>query len=106
MKGAIIDLKTCDTIDFFESDARKYGYMHQLAFYREVLRIASGEECPVYIVAVEKKAPFRVGVWKLAPEALDEAKAANERALSLLRECRCQNVWPTGYEELRVMDNL
>ena len=105
-RGAIIDLKTCDTIDFFESDARKYGYMHQLAFYREVLRIASGEEFPVYIVAVEKKAPFRVGVWKLAPEALDEAKAANERALSLLRECRCQNVWPTGYEELRVMDNL
>ena len=58
----------------------------------------------MYIIAVEKKAPYRVGVWKLAAEALDDAKADNERALSLLRECRCQNVWPTGYEEMRVLD--
>ena len=72
-EGAIIDLKTCESIDFFESDARRYGYLHQLAFYREVMRIASGEEFPVYIIAVEKKAPYRVGVWKLAPEALDDA---------------------------------
>ena len=43
-EGAIIDLKTCESIDFFESDARRYGYLHQLAFYREVMRIASGEE--------------------------------------------------------------
>ena len=103
-EGAIIDLKTCESIDFFESDARRYGYLHQLAFYREVMRIASGEEFPVYIIAVEKKAPYRVGVWKLAPEALDDAKADNERAISLLRECRCQDSWPTGYEEMRVLD--
>lgn len=103
-EGAIIDLKTCESIDFFESDARRYGYLHQLAFYREVMRIASGEEFPVYIIAVEKKAPYRVGVWKLAAEALDDAKADNERAISLLRECRCQDSWPTGYEEMRVLD--
>ena len=103
-EGAIIDLKTCETLDFFESDARRYGYLHQLAFYREVMRIVSGEEFPVYIIAVEKKAPYRVGVWQLSSDALDEAKADNERALSLLRECRCQNDWPTGYEEMRILD--
>lgn len=85
-EGAIIDIKTYESIDFFEADARRYGYLHQLAFYREVMRIASGEKFPVYIIAVEKKAPYRVGVWKLAPEALDDAKADNERAISLLRE--------------------
>jgi len=105
-KGAICDLKTCETLDFFESDARRYGYLHQLAFYREVLRLACGTEYPVYIVAVEKRAPYRVGVWKLAGSALDEAKAANERAIDLLHDCRRIGEWPTGYEEMRVMDNL
>ena len=105
-KGAIVDLKTCDTIDFFEADARRYGYIHQLAFYREVLRLASGTEFPVYIVAVEKKDPHRVGVWRLSSASLDAAKEANDRAIDRLRECRRIDEWPTGYEEMRVLDNL
>ena len=105
-KGAVVDLKTCDTLDFFESDARRYGYVHQLAFYREVLRAASGETFPVYIVAVEKRAPHRVGVWKIAAAALDAAKDANDRAIDALRECRRTGEWPTGYEDVRVMDAL
>ena len=28
----IADLKTCDNLDWFEADARRYGYAHQLAF--------------------------------------------------------------------------
>ena len=33
----IVDLKTCDDLTWFEADARRYGYAHQLAFYRAVL---------------------------------------------------------------------
>jgi hypothetical protein len=33
----IVDLKTCDDLTWFEADARRYGYAHQLAFYRSVL---------------------------------------------------------------------
>ena len=33
---AIIDLKTTADLTYFESDARRYGYFHQLAFYRDV----------------------------------------------------------------------
>ena len=29
----IVDLKTCDDLTWFESDARRFGYSHQLAFY-------------------------------------------------------------------------
>ncbi len=103
-RGAIVDLKTCDAIDFFEADARRYGYIHQLAFYREALRIVSGVDYPVFIIAVEKRAPFRVGVWKIASAALDDAKSANDRAIDLLRECRRTATWPTGYEDMRVLD--
>ena len=34
----IVDLKTCDDLDSFELDTRKYGYKYQLAFYYAVLK--------------------------------------------------------------------
>jgi hypothetical protein len=37
-----VDLKTCDDLTWFEADSRRYGYAHQLAFYRAVLKKALG----------------------------------------------------------------
>ena len=31
-KPIICDLKTCENLDHFENDARRYGYAHQMAF--------------------------------------------------------------------------
>jgi len=105
-KPVICDLKTCDTLDWFESDARKFGYPQQMAFYRRVLETATdGAVSPdVYFVAVEKREPFRVGVWKLTDQLLEGCAAENERAIAELRECRASNVWPTRTEDLRIMD--
>lgn len=104
-RPVIVDLKTCDNLSFFERDARKYNYPEQLAFYREVFKEASGGTyCDVYIIAIEKREPYRCGVWKLTDELLDQATAANYTAVSMLKECRCRNEWPTGYEDARVMD--
>ena len=104
-KPVIVDLKTCDNLSLFERDARKYGYPEQLAFYREVFKEASGGTCcDVYIIAIEKREPYRCGVWKLTDELLDQATATNDTAMSILKECRCCNEWPTGYEDTRVMD--
>ena len=112
-KPVIVDLKTCDNLSFFERDARKYSYPEQLAFYREVFKEANGgmnaaaqDEPPpdVYIIAIEKREPYRCGVWKLTDELLDQATATNNTAMSVLKECRCRNEWPTGYEDERVLD--
>ena len=65
MKSGLVDLKTCDSLRWFESDCRRYGYIQQLAFYRAILRIVSGKNFPVHIIAVEKNEPFSAGVWKL-----------------------------------------
>jgi len=100
----IVDLKTCDDLTWFEADARRYGYLHQVAFYRAVLRVASGTTWPVHIVAVEKKEPYRAGVWLVADSALDFAEAGNEAAIGRLRGCRASNTWPSGYEDVRVFD--
>jgi hypothetical protein len=102
----IADLKTCDDLGYFEADARRYGYAHQLAFYRAVLARATGVSVPVHIIAVEKKEPFRSGVWLVAEETLSVAQRENEAAIARLRECGRLNAWPTGFEGVRIFDAL
>jgi hypothetical protein len=103
--GGIVDLKTCDDLTYFEADARRYGYAYQMAFYRAVLAAACrGELFPVHIIAIEKKPPFRCGVWRFHDDALASAQRENEAAIARLRECHAKGEWPSGYEEARVFD--
>lgn len=105
-RPAIVDLKTVQTLDYFEGDARRLGYPHQMAFYREVLKNATcGEvEADCYLIAIEKVEPFRCGVWKLTDGILQASAVENRRAIAELRNCRRENVWPTRTEDLRILD--
>lgn len=101
----IVDLKTCDDLTWFEADARRYGYVHQLAFYRSVLAQVHGRYlAPVHIIAVEKREPYRCGVWLVGEDSLAIAQRENEAAIRRLLRCRDLGEWPTGYEEVRVLD--
>ena len=102
----IVDLKTCDDLTWFEADARRYGYMHQVAFYRAVVAEAAGEPSAVSIVAVEKKEPYRCGVWRVGADVLGVAQKENEAAIRRLLRCREADRWPTGYEDVRTFDYL
>lgn len=102
----IVDLKTIDDLDWFEVQARSFGYAHQLAFYRAVLAAVTGVKVDVHIVAVEKKEPFRVGVWRFSDQVLDAAARENLAAIDRLKICRSQDRWPTGYEAVRSFDYL
>ena len=105
-ESGLVDLKTCDSLRWFESDCRRYGYILQLAFYRAVIREETGVTVPVHIVAVEKNEPFSTGVWKLTGEVLDQAEMVNRAALERFRACCATGMWPTGYEEVRIIDNI
>ncbi len=101
----IIDLKTTADLDWFESDARKYGYLDQLAFYRDVLATASDvspDDIPCRLVAVEKDEPFRCGTWTVTPAALDDCSLRNLAALDEYTRCEASGVWPTRYEAERM----
>jgi hypothetical protein len=101
----IVDFKTCDDLTWFEADARRYGYHRQMAFYRAVLAQAlEGVQVPAHLVAVEKREPFRCGVWRVSDETLAQAQRENEAAIRRLLACRERGEWPTGYEEIRVLD--
>jgi hypothetical protein len=102
----IVDLKTCDDLTWFEADARRFGYVHQMAFYRAVLAQVISRQLPVYFLAVEKKEPFRCGVWQVAPDVLDIAEHDNVDAIKRLQRCEAANDWPTGHEELRLFDSI
>ena len=60
----IIDLKTIESLDFFEIDAKRFGYLYQLAFYRSVLTEAIGLTMPAYFIAIEKART--VSLWRVA----------------------------------------
>jgi len=99
-----VDLKTCDDLTYFEADARRYGYAYQVAFYRSVLAEVIKQSVPVHFIAVEKREPFRCGVWRVTEDALDQCARENADAVGRLKECRRLGVWPTGYEGIRVLD--
>lgn len=105
----ISDLKTCDDLDSFEHDARRFGYTHQMAFYRSL--VSARDNCrpfdiEVFFVAVEKKAPYRCGVWRIGQDILAIAQKENEAAIERLKRCQETNQWRTGYEEVREFDWL
>ncbi|MGP1272704.1 MAG: PD-(D/E)XK nuclease-like domain-containing protein [Phycisphaerales bacterium] len=100
----IVDLKTCDNLDDFERDAHRYGYVHQMAFYRELVVEACGVELEVHLVAIEKREPYRCGVWQLSRRLLDRAADENLDAIKELKRCREHDIWKTRFESLRLID--
>jgi hypothetical protein len=75
-----------------------------MAFYRAVLAQVIDEYVPVHLVAIEKKQPFRCGVWLVSEDTLTIAQRENEAAIRWLQVCHQRDHWPTGYEEVRVLD--
>lgn len=103
----IVDLKTTgDSLKWFDRAAHDFGYAYQMAFYRRLLEIKSGIKFPVYLIAVEKKAPFTVGVFKYSDDVLDEAEAANMETIREFAECRDSGVFPTRFEETKLITRI
>ena len=106
----IVDLKTCNDLDAFVYDARKYLYGIQFAFYRtvfeEACRVEYGQRSRTrfFAIATEKKEPFRVGVFEVADDTLDRYEKKNAELINAFRECRNTNEWPTLYEDVRLLE--
>lgn len=112
--GELVDLKTCEDLDSLIGrwgHIRKFGYDFQLAFYSWVLS-AAGYDKPVhpYIIAVEKKQPYRTAVVHFCDMTIDDLNHGHmatetlrddtEAMINELHECRKSNVWPTRFEKI------
>lgn len=104
--AALIDLKTCGSIDgrAFGNDAYKYGYHMQLAHYAAGVELALGwRPQQVLIVAVEKTAPHDVGVFEIDGETMALADIAVHELLRQVKACSDGNTWPGRYAEKQAL---
>jgi len=108
----IVDLKTCSDLDFFEYDARKFLYGIQFAFYQRIFLTAILEEYAVesaippkvFVIAIEKKEPFRCGVFEVPDWVFSAYAAKISTAIRSLKECQASKSYPTLYESIRPLN--
>lgn len=80
----IIDLKTTSkapTPYQFGKDFRNYNYDRQMAFYAELAKVPNA--C---IIAIQKTAPYTVGVYMISEESMEEGVKKYSYALDFYKE--------------------
>ena len=99
----IVDLKSCQNLDKLIYQARDFGYIRQLSFYRMVLRAAGIDTSSAHLIGVEKQYPYRCGVWKIPESDLDLEEESNQQYMKELQKCQEEDFWPTRYEDIRIL---
>lgn len=103
-----VDLKTTGTratVREFGKSVSTYGYHVQAGHYLDALALETGrDDIPLRFVAVEKAAPYFVGVHQLddlySHIGIDSAREARRT----LRECLNTDTWPTRLEDIQYLD--
>lgn len=96
-KRLIVDLKTTRNLQWFASDARKFGYPLSVPHYTNLIAQetqTSSEDWTYVFVAIESDAPFDCNWYELSDETLAKATAQWEEAARLLSHCRETALYP------------
>lgn len=113
-RGIICDLKTCDDLDKFRYNIRDFGYVTQMAFYCHALELAGykGPKLKAFLIAVEKREPYRVGVFEISASTLEDGNfaepgakygAGNDFLINALKTSRQTDFWPTLFEGVQIV---
>lgn len=103
--GTLVELKTTRDVHpmAFEREYARRLYHAQAALYWIGLR-ECGIDCnQVRCVAVDKKAPFEVVVYRISQEVLEAGTRMIYGWIARLKECRERGVWP-GVDAGNVVD--
>lgn len=86
--GVVFDVKTTQdaSADGFTKAVANFMYYVQAAFYLKTLQSLGKKAERFVFVAVETKAPYMVGVYELAPEAIDFGWNEIQRAFEIYKE--------------------
>jgi hypothetical protein len=95
---ALIDLKTTDSAHpkAFAYSCVKYGYHGQAAWYADGHFRATGQRLPFYFVAVDKRPPHVVTVFRVPDHVLEAGRNLYLSYLETLDRCQQSGEWP-GY---------
>jgi exodeoxyribonuclease VIII len=96
----IFDLKTC--IDAsphgFSKQIYNYGYHIQAAWYLDTCALAGLDVNAFILIAIEKTAPYAVGIYQIGEESLKLGRYQYQKALEKFKECEVSGKWP-GYSQ-------
>lgn len=104
--GIVFDIKTTQDAspEGFPREITKYGYALQAAFYLRVLRLSGRKAHTFVFVAVEKEAPYAVGLHMLTDRYLAAADLTVTETLRRIHAARTANVFPTGWPLINHVD--
>ena len=104
--GIVFDLKTTTDAspDGFPRELRKYAYDVQAAFYLRALRAAGYKAETFMFIAVEKEAPFAVGVHALTDRYLDHADQVVTYTLQKISNAIAVSDFTTGWPLINHID--
>ncbi len=104
--GLVFDVKTTTDAspDGFPRELRKYAYDVQAAFYLRALRSAGYKADTFMFIAVEKEAPFAVGVHALTDRYLDHADQVVTYTLQKISNATAVSDFTTGWPLINHID--
>jgi hypothetical protein len=96
--SVVIDLKSteCATLSAFRRSLEKYRYYVQHPFYLDVMRQENIDAGRFVFVAIEKTAPYGIGVFMLDEVDVDLGRKAYQANLDTYKRCLDSGHWP-GY---------
>lgn len=100
----IVAFKLCERLIRFTSTFDDCSYANEAVFWQSLVACATGLTLPVHVIAGEEREPFRCGVWQMGEKLLTNARKQNDEPISLMRTQSRDGQWPTGYEDVRVLD--
>lgn len=102
-EGVLVDVKTTIAAGprAFARSVVEFGYLHQMAFYRALLRCHEIDVRNVVLVAVEKAWPFAVALYEIDAADLDAVEPEIWRAVGIFQSCMESGAWPGYPQEIR-----
>ncbi len=100
----ILDVKSCEdaSLHGFKASINKYLYHIQSAFYLEGLGNIKQKVLSDFVhLAVEKKAPYGIGVYTLDDVSLAAGSDEVRKHLEIYDQCKKTNVWPCYPEDVQ-----
>lgn len=98
--GLVVDIKTTVSAAprAFTRSVVEYGYLMQMAFYRELLQQngagAGALDATAVLVACEKTAPYGVALYEVRSDDMDRVMPAIELLVQRIARCMEMNDWP------------
>jgi len=96
----LVDIKTTDDAspEAFTRTVLNFGYHIQAAHY-----LAMTGAAEFVFVAVERTAPYAVGIYRLDSEWLQAGENMRRKAITLLHECQALDKWPAYPTSLQTL---